>query len=396
MWLLSRLASLARAGSSRVRPSTLLVATLTVLTLPSRVAAHTVTGAAAVSPLYGALIATVGVGVVAASVFAKRSGRLPPTRALTLAFAGLFATVFGVVLLDVLTPDLLYTASSMPFPRAWYAPMRAVLGIAILLGSFLVGWRRWPGRPRYTFLGMLLAGWILYPQLFQGYAGAHHPVGYVIVLATPVAVGYVLWVDVGDVLRATLRDPVARWFGAGVAALTLLFFFTLSGYLSVLPEPGVPHRTEIVVLPVVYQLVAWPTLELSFPHIPFFLALSPGHLVVSGLLSVLVGLNAALIARSWRESERAGVLGPAGSASIVGSCTCGCCGPLLAKVAVLAAGPSIAAPIYWLFVDSASPLSTAFIVGSVALFTGGLIRAVGAADRTRLTAAGGERVEPAD
>ncbi|WP_434529938.1 hypothetical protein ACODNH_00470 (plasmid) [Haloarcula sp. NS06] len=57
--------------------------------------------------------------------------------------------------------------------------------------------------------------------------------------------------------------------------------------------------------------------------------------------------------------------GTAGSAAIVGTCTCGCCGPLVAKIAVLAAGPSIAAPLYWVFVDSASPLSAVFIVGSL-------------------------------
>ncbi|WP_227379754.1 hypothetical protein [Haladaptatus halobius] len=71
--------------------------------------------------------------------------------------------------------------------------------------------------------------------------------------------------------------------------------------------------------------------------------------------------------------------GTAGTAAIVGSCTCGCCGPLVAKVAVLAAGPSIAAPLYWVFVDTASPLSSLFIVASVVLFTGSLIYSVEAA-----------------
>ncbi|QKY19499.1 hypothetical protein B4589_003570 [Halolamina sp. CBA1230] len=369
-----------RSTPRRIRALTLLVAVVCALVVPSRAAAHSLAGSPGLRPIHGAGIAFVGLAVVAAGVLGKRSGRVTATRALGVAFGGLLATVIGVVLLDVLSPDLLYDASSMPFPRSWYEVIRAGLGIAILLGSFVVGWLRWPGRPRYTFLGILLALWILYPQLIPGYAGAHHPLGYAIVLATPLAVGYVLWREVGGVLRETLRDTVARRFGAGVAGLTLLFFLTLSGYLSVFPEEGVPHRTEIVVLPVVYQLVAWPTLELSFPHIPFFLALSPGQLLVGGLLSVLVGLNAALVARSWRESERAGVFGAAGSASIVGSCTCGCCGPLLAKVVVLVAGPSIAAPVYWLFVDTASPLSTAFIVASIVLFTGSLLRAIGTAE----------------
>ena len=138
----------------------------------------------------------------------------------------------------------------------------------------------------------------------------------------------------------------------------------------------------VVVLPAIYQLVTWPTLEIVLPHIPFFLAVSPGQLIVVGTLSTLIGLNAALIARHWRVEEQAGMAeGTAGSAAIVGTCTCGCCGPLVAKIAVLAAGPAIAAPLYWVFVDSASPLSALFIVGSFALFAGSLIYSVEAASR---------------
>jgi hypothetical protein len=111
------------------------------------------------------------------------------------------------------------------------------------------------------------------------------------------------------------------------------------------------------------------------------------------MLSALIGLNAALIARHWRVEERAGMTeGTAGSAAIVGTCTCGCCGPLVAKIAVLAAGPSIAAPLYWVFVDSASPLSAVFIVGSFVLFTGSLIYSVQAARQPDQSAA----IIPAD
>jgi hypothetical protein len=77
--------------------------------------------------------------------------------------------------------------------------------------------------------------------------------------------------------------------------------------------------------------------------------------------------------------------GTAGSAAIVGTCTCGCCGPLVAKIAVLAAGPTIAAPLYWVFVDSASPLSALFIVGSFVLFAGSLIYSVEAASQPTQT-----------
>ena len=156
-----------------------------------------------------------------------------------------------------------------------------------------------------------------------------------------------------------------------------LFFVSVTGYLSFFPEEGFPHEVTVVVLPAIYQLVSWPTLEIAIPHIPFFLAVSPGQLIVVGMLSTLIGLNGALIARHWRVEEQAGMTeGTAGSAAIVGTCTCGCCGPLVAKIAVLVAGPSIAAPLYWVFVDTASPLSALFIVGSLFLFTGSLIYSI--------------------
>ncbi|GAA0255045.1 hypothetical protein GCM10009000_084620 [Halobacterium noricense] len=190
-----------------------------------------------------------------------------------------------------------------------------------------------------------------------------------------------------------MRDPVARWFGIGVGVVVALFFISVTGYLSFFPEEGLPHERVIVVLPAIYQLVTWPTLEIYLPHIPLFVAISPGQLIVVGLLSTLIGLNAAFIARHWRVEERAGLTqSTAGAGAIVGSCTCGCCGPLVAKVAVLAAGPSIAAPLYWVFVDTASPLSALFIVASIILFAGSLVYSVEMARQPGQSAA----IVPAD
>ena len=152
------------------------------------------------------------------------------------------------------------------------------------------------------------------------------------------------------------------------------------GYLTFFVEEGTPHETTIAVLPVIYQLVLWPTLEVVLPGVPLFVAVSPGLVAVVGTLSVLIGLNAALIARHWHVEERTGMTeSAAGTATVVGSCTCGCCGPLVAKVTILAAGPSIAAPLYWVLVDSASPLGSLFVIGSIALFTGSLVYSVEAA-----------------
>jgi len=327
----------------------------------------------------------VGLFVLGGAVLGKRTERLSPTQALYGVFAGITVTALGAVLFEGLSPDPTYTASSMPFPRSWYQPLALLVGLSITVLSVGLGWLRWPTRPRYTALGSLLGLWVVYPYLaLPGPPNSRHPLGYAIVLGTPILVGYVVWTDVGPVLRAVLRDRIARRFGAGVGLAVGLFFFSVTGYLSVFPDAGLPHERVVTVLPAVYQLVSWPILEIYLPHIPLFLAISPGQLVVVGLLSGLIGLNAALIARHWRVEERAGMTeGTAGTAAIVGTCTCGCCGPLVAKIAVLAAGPSIAAPLYWLFVDTASPLSALFIVGSLLLFTGSLVYSVESARQSK-------------
>ncbi|GAB3680608.1 hypothetical protein GCM10028857_03560 [Salinarchaeum chitinilyticum] len=284
----------------------------------------------------------------------------------------------GALIFDGLAPEASYSASTMPFPRSWYFDMTLLAGMAIVILSFVVGWLRWPGRPRYTFLGILIGLWVAYPSLLPGTMSTTHPLGYAIVLSTPVLVGYIVWRDASDAIRVALRDPVARRFGIGTGVLLAVYFTALSGYMTVFPAEAAPHERIVEVVDVQYQLVVWPTLEIFLPHVPFFIAVSIGSVVLVGLLSVLVGLNSALIAYRWRRAgiaPAATVEGTGGTAAIVGSCACGCCGPILAQLALIVAGSSVAAPIYWLFVDSASPFAMLFLVASIGLFTGGLVYA---------------------
>jgi hypothetical protein len=339
--------------------------------------AHDGTETMGITRWHGIGILLSGVLVVAIAVIAKRTEYATPTTALSGILLGLAIAIFGAVLFEGLSPDPNYAASSMPFPRSWYKPLSLGLGLGIAVISFVVGWLRWTTRPRYTFFGILMGLWVAYPELIPGQGSGTHPLGYAIVLVTPIFVGYILWKDAWPVLRTVLVDSVARRFGIGVGVLTGLFFASVSGYISFLPEEGFPQEVTVVVLPSNYQLVRWSTLEVAIPQIPFFIALSMGLVLIVGLLSVLVGLNAAMIARQWRLEQQAGMVeSTAGTGAIVGSCTCGCCGPLVAKIAILAAGPSIAAPLYWVFVDTASPLSPLFIIVSIVLFTGSLVYSV--------------------
>lgn len=320
----------------------------------------------------------VGIGIVAATVAAKRTAVVRPTTAIYGVLLGLTVTTVGALIFDGLAPEASYSASTMPFPRSWYYDMTLVAGMGIAVLSFVIGWLRWPTRPRYTFLGILIGLWVAYPSLLPGVASTTNPLGYLLVLVTPVLVGYVLWRDTRQTLRVVLRDAVARRFGIGVGLLLAVYFTALSGYMSFFPDEAAPHERVVEVVDVQYQLVVWPTLEIFLPHVPFFLAISVGSVVVVGLLSVLVGLNGALIAYQWRTAgvaPAATIEGTGGPAAIVGSCACGCCGPILAQFAVLVAGSSVAAPIYWVFVDSNSPFAMLFLVASIALFTASLVYA---------------------
>jgi hypothetical protein len=369
-----------RRGSHRATtPAVSLIFVFLTLTQVSVASAHGGHNSGVLSQWHGALLILVGVATLGGAVVLKRTDRVSPTTALYGVFVGIAVAVVGTILFDGLAPDPTYTASSMPFPRSWYQPIGLSVGLLIATASLVVGWLRWRSRPRYTFLGIMMGLWISYPYLLPGVRGYTHPFGYGIVLGTPVLVGYIVWKDAGDVLREALRDPVARRFGIGVGAVIALFFLSMTGYLTFFPEEGAPHDLTVATVPAVYQLVMWPTAEIFVPRIPFFLAVSPAQIVIVGTLSTLIGLNAALIARYWRvegQAQAGLVEGTGGSAAVVGTCTCGCCGPFVAKIAVLAAGPAVAAPLYWLFVDSASPLSAMFIVGSLVLFSGSLVYAV--------------------
>lgn len=370
----------ARPRPSRVATSLVPVA-LGLAAVPTA-SAHDVAGHGPLTQAHGIGLVGVGVAAVLGAVALKRTGRIAPTVAVYAVLAGLAVTAVGAIVFDGLAPDATFSATTMPFPRIWYPYLALAIGLAIATASVVVGYHRWPDRPRYAVFGMLMGVWVSYPYLL-GPASDTHPLGYLLVLAAPALVGYIVWRDAWPTLRTVVRDPVARHFGIGVGLLVGLFFLSMSGYLSFFWEEGVPRETAVAVLPVNYQLVMWPTLEVALPQVPLFFAVSVGVVTIVGMLSGLVGLNAAVIARHWRLEEAAGMTeGTAGTAAIVGTCTCGCCGPLVAKVAILAAGPSIAAPLYWVFVDSASPLGVLFIVGSLGLFTASLVYSIGSARRS--------------
>lgn len=360
----------------RLRALCLLVL-LSVIVVPTA-SAH---GARATSvpQWYGLLVAGGGLLAIVASIVLERNDRLGPRRALSGVFLGLVVATIGGIWFSELASEAEYTARSIPFPRAWYQPIALLLGSAVAVGSLVIGRLRWPARPRYSILGIELGLWIAYPALVT--TGEYtSPFGYALVLSAPLTIGYILWRDCSGVISTVLRDRTARRFGGGVALTVAIFFMFAAGFLSFFPEEGVnaPETATVAVLPTLFPLVTWPTLEWFFPTIPFVGMLSIGVFIVVGLLGGLIGLNAAIIARLWTSGEQTELTeSTAGTAAFVGANACSCCGPILGQFIVLIAGSSAAAPVYWLFVDLASPAGTLFLVASIALLTASLLHAVG-------------------
>ena len=356
---------------------------LTVISiLPGVASAHGGEHTPNIPQWYGLVILLLGFGILGTSIVLERRDRLAHTEhALAGVLLGVFVAALGGIMMVQLSPIDEYSASSMPFPRFWYPIISLTVGFGIVLASNFLGLFRWPRRPRYTVLGILLGLWIAYPALVRGAAEYHHPAGYLIALAVPLTVGYIVWRDGRDVLGQVWQDTVTRRFGLGIGAVMVVFFVFSTGLLSLVPEEGIINGQKVIntpafitTVPTANPLVTWPAVSFWFPEIPLSGLVSVGTLIIIGLLGSLVSLNAMLAAYQWRSETRADATqSTAGAAAVVGPNACGCCGPMFAQLAVVLLGPSAAAPLYWLFVDFSSPVGSFFFVASVGLLTGGFV-----------------------
>lgn len=373
------------------RLTTVGVLSLLLLSGVPTVSAHDTSSVHHISYWHGFVILVAGLLTLGGSVWLKREGRIRPRSALYGVFGGLVATAVGGILFTELAPETYYSAQSAAFPSAWYQPIALLLGGSILVCSVILGRLRWPTHPRYSVLGMELGLWVAYPALVASGTEYTSPLGYGIVLSVVLTVGYILWTDCATSIRTVLQNRTARRFGAGVSVVVALFFMFAAGFFSFFPETGerIPDTLTITVLPALFPLVTWPTVELWAPSVPFAGMLSVGVVLVVGLISGLVGLNAAIAARMWIAEESVEFNQSAsGAAAFVGSNACSCCGPMVAKFVILAMGPSAAAPLYWLFVDLASPAGSLFLVSSIALLVMSLLSAVNAISESPVCSVG--------
>ncbi len=328
---------------------------------------------------YALVPIVLGVGVVGLASYLRR-GRYEhrPSRALGLVLLGLTLVVVGAIGLVQLSPVTSLASSQETLGRNWMKPTAFVLGLFTIVTSLVVGRYRWPTRPRYAMVGVVFGLWITYPAVMDAYRPLQNPLGYLLFAAGPVAIGYVLWRDCAGALRAIFSDRVARRFGAAVAVLGLVFFMFSSGMLTMLPDPtgvNLPWNHPLIgVLPIADPLVLWPAVEFWFPSVPLGGYLSVGMIVMIAMIVGLIAANGAFVAYQWRCRGKTGVSGTTGAAALAAPNACCCCGPVISQIAVVAVGPTAAMPIYWLFIDTSSPLGVVFFVVSLVMLLGNVVR----------------------
>lgn len=313
-------------------------------------------------------ISLVGVALIALSIYFGRTRWADaPRRTIKSLLVGAVIAMVGTVAVIQIQIEPIGTT---PTALEWYPIFAVIAGGSILTASFFGGLVRWPTRPRYTVLGILLGVWVLYPAVLPG-AGYTNPVGYLLVLAVPLVVGYIFWQDVSPALSTAVVDTFSRRVGTLVAVLFTVFFLFSAGLFTVNPEEGVNAPTEAFVTTASFAnpLVVWPAVEFYLPAIPLSGALSVGTAVVIGLLAVLIGLNTALMTTVWqRDLQLSTTVGAGGTVATTGATACCCCGPAVYAIASAVLGVS-ASPLYWAFLAPTSPLGALFFVGAVALLT---------------------------
>jgi hypothetical protein len=257
-----------------------------------------------------------------------------------------------------------------------FPTINAVSAIVVALGSLAVVRWKWPERPRYVGLGLLLAAWIAYPTLLPQ-EGLTNPLGYLLAAAVPAAVIYVFHRDTGAAFPDVLTARVPAVVAVVTFALFGVFYLFSAGTLSMNPDLTADMVGEGFVTPyqVASPLVYWPALEFYFPSIPLSGYVSLGSLLLVAILGGLVASNAALAARQLTtsgslDSPQAIV----GTVTTAGATACGCCAPAVYGAAGAVFGAA-ATPVYWAFMDPSSPVGGLFFAASVLILTGSAVRA---------------------
>lgn len=296
-----------------------------------------------------------GLAIVALTLFLARTWwAAQRRRVLTGVFVGGILMMVGTI---ALTQIQIEPVGTTPVGRQWYPVLSAVSGFLLVTGSPLLGWLRWPNRPLYAALGFLLGLWVAYPVLVPS-PSIMNPLGYVLVITVVSLVAYLVRRDVWPALDRSVTDRLFRRIGFASGSLFMVFLLFSAGLFSVNPEEGVnsPSKAFITITSFSDPLVVWPAVEFYLPSIPLAGVLSVGTALITGLLSLLIGVNTTLMANVWqRDIELSSSRGVFGAVASTGATACCCCGPAAYAIASAVFGLS-ASPLYWAFVSPSSPI----------------------------------------
>ncbi|UPV76966.1 hypothetical protein M0R89_22190 (plasmid) [Halorussus limi] len=288
-----------------------------------------------------------------------------PKQTLSGVLIGLGVALFGTIAIIQIQIEPVGTTPTL---HAWYPPLAVGMTGLLMSGSLLLGLWRWPTRPEYSVLGLALGIWVGYPNLMPN-SGYTNPVGYLLVVVVPLLVGYILWMDIWPVVRSDAVNGLSGRVGGLVAAMFGVFFLFSAGLFTVNPEQGVngPTTAFLTTASFANPLVVWPAVEFYVPSIPLAGAMSVGTALLIGTLVGLIGLNASLMTAVWQRSlELSSSGGILGGLATTGATACCCCGPAVYAVASVFFGVS-ASPLYWAFINPASPLGALFFATAVLL-----------------------------
>lgn len=314
----------------------------------------------------------IGIGFVGGGLLWVRNDTRDTRLIGGIVFSGAILILIGAIGLTEIQIEPLGTDPT-PIPRAWYPLIGMIVGGLVILVSVNLGIWRWSHRPEYAALGGILGVWILYPVLLPA-TEYQHPLGYMLVVSVPILVSYIVWKDVWPAIREA--SQFARRTGVVTAVLFVIFLLFSTGQFTLNPEAitANPDTQFIVVTEYASPLVLWPAVEMYYPSIPFFGALSVGTVITFVILTGLVGTNAVLMTMVHQSESSINTPGGVmGGLATTGATACCCCAPAFYGVISAVFGIS-ASPLYWTFLDPASPLGTIFFAGATVLMTGSTVQ----------------------
>ena len=320
------------------------------------------------------VLLVLGIGGIAGSVASARRGIVSFRAAAVILAGGVVSVAFsgiGLVELQVVgtTPPKLVDI---------YPPLSLAVSAILAVGGFATVRVKWPTKPLYAVLCVILGSWIAYPVVMpnQGYT---NPLGYLLALSLPAVLASIVWSDARGVIQSIRLQTKPKLFGLAAGLLMSVFFAFSAGTMSFNPEEGVNVPTEAFVIPyeVASPLVVWPAVEWYFPSIPFTGYISVGTVLVMSVLGSLVGLNVAIVTQQWANSGSvAGKKMLSGSLATSGATACCCCAPAFYGVLSVLFGTA-ATPIYWSFMIPTSPVGGVFFALSILMLLGSLLQSAG-------------------